>query len=598
MKRNIIAFILLALSTAVDAQLASWLIPPVYDDINKVIGADLIVTDSLKKKTLWTYQGKRLFDTKESLFSFSDDVAVLTKNGTNALLGILTVRGHFIPLNGLLVVHKYPYFSDGFLAVKQENGRYYHYLDVTGTEAIQNCTSAYPFSNGFGKCETFQGSKRKNGCVHMLLDTDGEPVSFSFNGKKFHDSEIDFISSVNDEGLAVVVANLKVYFFEAASRSLRPVFANEGDSDLKNQAQVENDETKFLRKFGEDGMELIAKSGGAKVSFRFNSLLKPVEFIVNGTSKAYKDKKERELWDPQTSLEITAENDRYGIYYNGKEVLPPQFVDCPTCFENKAFAGVSGKYGLLQVSNSGKFEFSMNKGNDIAFRHQRVESTIRLDIPFPVAEKSMSIRMDPNSGCELDMTSRVAKTASFGSSVIYYCTLTIPDRLSDETKDIRYKAQAVYDGLVSAPVEFKAKQWYYKYFNIDVDDVETVINNGNLFFTFNVSADKVPGEEDYPCTVSVKSGNLPVNLDKISETRYKCSVTNLKDGVNQVIIQIQEPGCPRTEYPFEVTYTKPVPKTASKAAVKEKVVIKNNSKPRRQAPPPPAKETKRPRLEI
>jgi hypothetical protein len=196
------------------------------------------------------------------------------------------------------------------------------------------------------------------------------------------------------------------------------------------------------------------------------------------------------------------------------------------------------------------------------------------------------------------MTSRVAKTASFGSSVIYYCTLTIPDRLSDETKDIRYKAQAVYDGLISAPVEFKAKQWYYKYFNIDVDDVETVINNGNLFFTFNVSADKVPGEEDYPCTVSVKSGNLPVNLDKISETRYKCSVTNLKDGVNQVIIQIQEPGCPRTEYPFEVTYTKPVPKTASKAAVKEKVVIKNNSKPRRQAPPPPAKETKRPRLEI
>ena len=156
-----------------------------------------------------------------------------------------------------------------------------------------------------------------------------------------------------------------------------------------------------------------------------------------------------------------------------------------------------------------------------------------------------------------------------------------------------------YDGLASSLIPFTAKEWYYKYFNVDVEDVETVINNGNLDFTFNISADKLPGEEDYPSTVSVKAGSLPVKLEKLSETRYKCNVTGLRDGVNQVHILIQEPGCPVSEYPFEVSYTKPAPKSVSKPAVKENVVIKNNSKPRRPAPPQPAKpQPKKPRLEI
>jgi hypothetical protein len=261
-------------------------------------------------------------------------------------------------------------------------------------------------------------------------------------------------------------------------------------------------------------------------------------------------------------------------------------------------ASVGGKYGLLQVTDKGPFVFSMNKGNDIAFRHQRVETTIRLHIPFPVSAESAGIKMVPPSGCEIDVTSREAKTTGFGSSVVYYCTLTIPETLSDETREVEYKAQAVYDGLISVPVSFKAKEWYYKYFNIDVEDVETVIKNGNLFFTFNVSADKLPGEEDYPSTVSVRAGTLPVKLEKLSETRYKCNVTGLHEGVNQVIVQIQEPGCPLSEYPFEVSYTKPTPKATGSSGGRENVVIKNNSKPRRPAPPQPAKQTKKPRLEI
>jgi hypothetical protein len=185
----------------------------------------------------------------------------------------------------------------------------------------------------------------------------------------------------------------------------------------------------------------------------------------------------------------------------------------PTCFDNKAFACVAGRYGLLQVLKDEKFSFSMNKGNDIAFRHQRVETVVRVDLPPSVSAQSATIEMDPELGCEIDVTSRDAKTTSFGSSVQYGCWLTIPEELDDETQEVDYVARVVYDGLISTSIPFTVKEWYYKYFNIDVDDVETVIDKRNLLFTFNISADKQPGEEDYPSTVSVKAGKLPVSLE-------------------------------------------------------------------------------------
>ena len=70
----------MALSAIAHSQVASWLIPPTYDNMYKVIGADLIVTDSIKEKTLWTFDGRRIFKTSEALFPFQDDVAVITSH--------------------------------------------------------------------------------------------------------------------------------------------------------------------------------------------------------------------------------------------------------------------------------------------------------------------------------------------------------------------------------------------------------------------------------------------------------------------------------------------------------------------------------------
>lgn len=590
MKRNILLLVVIAMSAVAKSQVASWLISPAYDNINKVVGADLVVTDSVGETSLWSFEGKRIFKTAETLFPFQEDVALVTKRSTTEIIGFVTTRGEYITLDNCLVVHEYPYFSDRLLAVKNMNDDFYSYIDKRGRRAIKNCTSAYPFCNGFAKSEAYQGDTKTN----LLLDRNGRPVKFTYNGQRFDNENVGFISSVNDEGLAVLVYDQKVYLFDGNTQEIKPVYALEGDSNPDNQAKVGSNSWKMI---GGGESELSAESNGKKVVFTFNNLCQPTEMVADGRVKTYKEN-ERQVWKPQTVLEVSDDGEVYGIDINGKQVLPPQFPYVPSCFDNKAFVNINGKKGMLQVNEGEKFEFSMNKGNDIGFRHQRVETTLRVDMPSVISAKTATIEMASGSGCELDVTSRDAKTTDFGSSVQYGCMLTIPKNLTDETTDVEYMARVCYDGLQSALITFVAKEWYYKYFNIDIDDVETIIKNGNLLFTFNISADKAPGEEDYPSTVSIKANDLPVKLEKLSETRYRCSVTGLRAGVNQVIIQIQEPGCPISEYPFEVSYTKPAPQTTSEPAVKENVVIKNNSKPKRPAPPQPAKQPKRPRLEI
>ena len=64
----------------------------------------------------------------------------------------------------------------------------------------------------------------------------------------------------------------------------------------------------------------------------------------------------------------------------------------------------------------------------------------------------------------------------------------------------------------------------------------------------------------------------------MSETRFKCKVFALSEGVNNIVVQILEQGCPPAAFPFEVEYFKPVEKTRNTPAEEERVVIKKKPK--------------------
>ena len=227
----------------------------------------------------------------------------------------------------------------------------------------------------------------------------------------------------------------------------------------------------------------------------------------------------------------------------------------------------------------------MHNGKDIAFRHKDVATTIKLELPVIISADKCRFDIDEKHGCIIDKISLETKNTENGNYVQYNCNLTIPDSLPDVITEIQYPVQITYDGLKYPIVPIKTKAWHYKYINVDLDETETTLEQGNVSFTINISADKQPGENDYPFEVEIKTDSLQTELAKISETRYKCKLFALAEGINNVNINILENGCPPSVFPFEITYIKPVKKTRNKPEVKEEVKIEKKVKAKEPVKP-------------
>ena len=203
-----------------------------------------------------------------------------------------------------------------------------------------------------------------------------------------------------------------------------------------------------------------------------------------------------------------------------------------------------------------------------------------MDLPTIISAYKTRLEIDPKSGCNVDLVTELKKDTEYGNYIQYDCVLTIPKSLPDEMygdsrNEIIYPVQIIYDGLTSPVILSKVLAWHYKYFNVDV--TEYSINQGALSFAFDIKADRKSDEPVYPTSINIQTDSLHFELDKISETRYKCKVLSLNDGINNIVVQIQEEGCPPTSFPFEVTYTKPTPRTRNKPASKE--TVKMEKKP-------------------
>lgn len=571
-------------------QIAKWLIPPVYDDIHMVNGEDLVITDSLNKKVIWSKSGERLATTNDQMFSFVEGLAVTAKHASRQITGFFSKDGMFTSLSGGSLYYSMPYFSNQHLLVQE--GSFYRFVNSKGEMELGLYTKAYPFVNGYASCSTYANMQKEKDPYNLLISKDNEQIKFSYGGKTFDNNDIEFISSVNDENIGFVIAKHKLYYFNGIDRSLTPVFASKDESNIKTQAKLENELSMCISNESDSVSVLCAKCGkNDKIQIRFDSLLIPISISLSDGDYTYKKNIiSKHIYE--SPLRMIKDDGKYGIYWDSKEILPPQLDNLITCFDDKAFVVLSGKCGMLRILKDEDFKISINKGNPIDFRHQKYETTIRLDLPKMISAYSTRIDIDPNSGCDVDMPSGEKKDTEFGNFIQYACVLNIPKSLPDEMygdarNEITYPMQVVYDGLKSPVIPFKVKAWHYKYFNVDVNDAETSIHQGILSFTFNINAERNPGEAVYPTSVNIQTDSLQCELEKISETRYKCKVLALNEGNNNIVVQILEDGCPPASFPFEVIYIKPSEKTRNKPAVKEDVVIKKKTKKSQTLTPTP-----------
>lgn len=591
MKRTLLTFICICLAGLANAQIAKWLIEPLYDDIHMAVGIDAIVTDSANTKTLWSFEGRRLATTPNEIFDFRENRSVSTVPGTANIACVFKNNGESIKIENCNVAHAFPYYSCGKLLVQE--GIYYRFVGLDGSFNGGKYTKAYPYFNDYASCQTFLNMEKQKDPYFLLVNKNEEMVQFSFNGKNFDTDDIEFISSVNDENLAIVVLKHKLYKFNGADGSLSPVFASEDETNLKNQAKLDGDLNMCYKKVDDNIYVLTAKCGKkGEVSFEFDNMLKPVSFTTNGETKKYSVREEvkREFTSP---LRMKTEGNLYGIYWESEVMLPAQFEKLSTCFENKAFVKLNGKFGMLAIDKDAKFSLKINKGNDVAFLHQKFETAVRVDMPSYILSDKTYLEIDPSCGIELDKTSREKKNTESGNFVEYNCVLNIPENLPDEIEEISYPIQVVYNGLKSPVINHKINAWFYKKFEVEEDETQRHVEHGTLTFVFNIKNAQLDGSI-VKFDVSVLADTLSVQReDKMSETRYKYKVDGLNEGINNIVVQILEQGCPPASFPFEVEYHKPVAKTKTKPAEQEKVVIKKKAKVQQPTPTPST-----PRLEI
>ena len=74
--------------------------------------------------------------------------------------------------------------------------------------------------------------------------------------------------------------------------------------------------------------------------------------------------------------------------------------------------------------------------------------------------------------------------------------------------------------------------------------------------------------------MNVLTQNEETVLEKLSETRFKCSLSNLQEGLTPFDVQVVEQGCPPAFFPFEVEYHAAKPKTRTTPAQPQVLIVR------------------------
>ena len=546
---------------SVKAQMAKWIIPPAYKAIHKMVGCDYIITDSADSKILWSWEGRRLAVTRDQLFPFSENLSVTIPSGTNNISGFFDTDGNFTPLEGYTVALGYPFFSSGYLLVTE--GRLYRYVNTKGTPLSGKYVVAYPFSNGYATCYTYRNMEKQKDPYYLLLTADGEEVTISYNGKTFGDNDIEFISSVNDENVGYVVANHKLYRFSGKSRNLNPVFARNGETDMRNQARLEHAVSASLVRQNDSTMLLTASCGSSgSVQIWFDNLLVPRSIQTLDGYHRYK-KNEQQKRNYASHLRVLREDGKMGLFWDTTELLPPQLDQVTTCYDDIAFVRQGGKYGALKAYNDRSFRVIVNDGAPIAFRHRTQPVDLNVELPDIIRSSQARLVVPSKSGLDIDEGSY---SQTDDGHLHYNGILTIPESLpdnlyNDSRNDFTYPMAIKYDGLLSPTIEVNVKAWHLEYHSISVDQSSiNVSTSGQLQFNFTVTTDLPEGELPSPASISIQADGLQWDVEMLSDTLYRGTVHNLYEGPNSIVIKVEELGCPPLFHRFSVTYNKPAEK--------------------------------------
>lgn len=560
MKHIILLFLFGIISLSTFGQIAHWKVQPTFDDA-KILPNGLIATINGQKCGLYDNNGNELLPIEyDGITDFADNVALLFNDGKFS--GIVNEKGNVVNLtnSGYTPILHQTFFSDNYLNVTNlkngDNASEFYYIDKKGNEVAGPFLAGFPYSDGFALIRKYGNEKKQEDVYWAFIDTNQREINIPTFDKK---QSIQFLSSFR-YGRAVCIYKNKGYF---VTDSLTVVPLNVDTLDTK-KSQLVIDGKSFDIQTNQENIVVTAKNA----ILTFNRLMQLDKIEADGNilyeyvSPAIKE--------TSISSEFSQNGNagEYGLTYNGSVLLPAQFTDVKLLNGKYALVKLNDKWGFITVDPNNQFQFKLNNNEHMGFNHRFYITKLATLMPSYIKCNNTTV-YSKSPDCEIQVESRNEIENIERNTLTYDCKLSIPESLSDTLASQEYTYALKYDGLQSIDYKISIPEWYVKYYEVELSNTKFTVNpNDTITVEFDLVKTDAARNDDtnYFKTVELitpENDNIPLN--KITENHYSFRIGSGDRDRLSFIVKITESGCPSIEYPFEMVFTKPAPKSKDKS---------------------------------
>lgn len=551
------------------AQIANWKVMPEYQSIVPLENRLVKICQNNRFGLLDHHAELILPIEYDSISDFTNGVALLYKDGK--FDGIVDQNGNLANVSGkgYSLIPNMKFFSDGFLPVKKDDG--FYFINPKGSIVAGPMADIKPYFSGYAAGRYYIDREKKPSETYVgYMDAEQKLVNIPLVNKH---EDLSFISSFRD-GDAFCIYKKKGYRL---------------DKDLSAYSLSIDSVTtkKSLVSFDKDLAFTPIQGGyllnGKNAFIYFNDLLQ-VDSIIspNGLLYAYQIP-ETEEYKISSDFKVFGNAGKYGLEYVKQVLLPEQFDDVVLMNGPYAIVKSDGKWGILTVDPHNQISFKLNNNEHIGFNHQYYTAKLSASLPSYIKSRNATI-YSKSDNCEIQVESRHENDNVERNTLTYDCRLSIPKELTDTLSVQDYIFTLKYDGLNSVDYKVSVPEWYVKYYEVELSNTKfTLAANDTITVEFDlVKTDVARNDEtNYFKTVELITPNAEdIPLTKITENHYSFRVGSGNLDKLSFIIKITETGCPSIEYPFEMVFARPEPKSKNKSVNVTVNAVRRQAKPK------------------
>ena len=464
MRKTLLSLVALLLCTTSYAQVAKWMLNAEYDAIT-VNNVGLLEVRLNDKVGLYDRNGNELIPIEyDRIDPFHEGYAILY-NG-DRFVGFTDEQGKVVNLSarGYLLREGADYFSCGRLLVYNQGASapVYRYINTDGTTNGETYLLAHPYIENYAAVLRSLDNRDLTKVQYDMIDINGNPIEI-YDDKRIG---LQFISSFRD-GKAILISKNKFYTITINDRFPSQIYT---DNSMSRKSMVTLEYSTLQVSSYPTNRYLIKAKNGA---FVFNANLQLDEYALDGNPKVNFPTAEVESRvAPGSVFSILTNGSTFGLSYMGNELLPPQFEEITIVEDDFAVVCSNGKYGIITVDSANSFEFVIDKGHTIAFRHDTVSVELTVTLPKYISQNA--IVESVSSDCSIDKPSRNTIPNPDGLFIKYNCDLQIPLDLTEDKTDHTYKFILKYDNLISTEYAVNVKEWYQKYYDVVITETNVM----------------------------------------------------------------------------------------------------------------------------